>query len=82
LGFGYLRVIGGDELSPRPKFILIKYFTKGLKMTLKTQLNTTQRDVEKVIKRKNATVEAETLDELSDDYMLDLVNRATGAIYY
>jgi hypothetical protein len=81
LGFGYLRVISGDELSKRPKFVFIKYLAKGLKMTVKAQLNVTRGDVEKVLSQINVAVEAETLDELTEADILDRVQKAGGAHY-
>jgi hypothetical protein len=81
LGFGYLRVVSGDELSKRPKFVFIKYLSKGLKMTVKAQLNVTRGDVEKVLSQINVAVEAETLDELTEDDILQKVQKAGGAHY-
>jgi hypothetical protein len=81
LGFGYLRVTSGDEMSKRAKFVFIKYLAKGLKMTLKAQLNVTRGDVEKVLSQINVAVEAETLDELSEADITDRVSKAGGAHY-
>jgi hypothetical protein len=81
LGFGYLRVTVGDELSKRPKFVFIKYLSKGLKITVKAQLNITRGDVEKVISQSNVAVEAETLDELAEEDILQRVRKAGGAVY-
>jgi hypothetical protein len=81
LGFGYLRVTSGDELSKRAKFVFIKYLAKSLKMTVKAQLNVTRGDVEKVLSQINVAVEAETLDELSEADILDRVSKAGGAHY-
>jgi hypothetical protein len=81
LGFGYLRVVSGDELSKRAKFVFIKYLSKGLKMQVKAQLNVTRGDVEKVINQINVAIEAETLDELQEADILDRVSKAGGAHY-
>jgi hypothetical protein len=81
LGFGYLRVTSGDELSKRAKFVFIKYLSKGLKMNVKAQLNLHRGDVEKVLSQVSVAVEAETLDELTEVDILDRVSKAGGAHY-
>ncbi|OHT17505.1 cofilin/tropomyosin-type actin-binding protein [Tritrichomonas foetus] len=81
IGFGYVRVISGDEMSKRPKFVFIKYISKGLKMTVKALMNVHRGDVEKVFNQSNVTMEVETVDELSDEEVLTRVKRAGGAHY-
>jgi hypothetical protein len=81
LGFGYLRVITGDDLSKRAKFIFIKYLSKNLKMTVKAQLNLHRGDVEKVINQINVAIEADSLEDLSEEDLLGRVKKATGANY-
>jgi hypothetical protein len=63
LGFGYLRVISGDDMSKRAKFVFIKYLSKGLKMNLKALINVHRGDVEKVLNQISVLVEAEGQDE-------------------
>ncbi|KAK8899793.1 Coactosin-like protein [Tritrichomonas musculus] len=81
IGYGYLRVIAGDDMSKRPKFVFIKYLSKGLKMTTKALMNVHRGDVEKVINQCNVSIEAESLDELTEEEILDRVKRAGGANY-
>jgi hypothetical protein len=81
IGFGYLRVISGDELSKRPKFVFIRYLGKGLKLQVKAQLNVVRGDVEKVLAQHNVVVDAETPDELTEADIADRVSKAGGAHY-
>ena len=81
IGFGYVRVISGDEMSKRPKFVFIKYISKGLKMTVKALMNVHRGDVEKVFNQYNVSMEVESLDELTEEEVLDRVKRAGGAHY-
>ena len=67
LGYGYLRVTSGDDMSKRAKFVFIKYLSKGLKMTVKALMNMHRGDVEKVINQVNVTMEVESLDELTEE---------------
>jgi hypothetical protein len=81
LGFGYLRVTSGDEMSKRAKFVFIKYLSKGLKMNLKALINVHRGDVEKVLNQISIAVEAEGLDELSDAEIDARIQKASGAHY-
>jgi hypothetical protein len=79
LGFGYVRVIAGDDLSKRPKFVFIKYLSSGLKMTVKATLNLHRGDVEKVLGQTNVTIEADSLADLDEESVLGRVKKAGGA---
>jgi hypothetical protein len=81
LGYGYLRVVSGDEMSRRAKFVFIRYLAKGLKMNLKARLNLHRGDVEKVISQVNVSIEVESLDELDEEEIKARVSRAGGAHY-
>jgi hypothetical protein len=81
LGYGYLRVVSGDEMSKRAKFVLIKYIARSLKITLKALMNVHRGDVQKVLSQINVSTEAETLDELNEEDILARVHKAGGARY-
>jgi hypothetical protein len=81
LGYGYLRWSTGDESSRRTKFVIIKYLSKGLKMNVKAQMNLHRGDVEKVLNQVSIGLEAETLDELSDEEIETRIHKAGGAHY-
>jgi hypothetical protein len=81
IGFGYLRVISGDDMSKRAKFVFIKYLSKGLKMTTKALLNVHRGDVEKVLNQISIAVEAEGKEELTEEDINDRINKAGGAHY-
>jgi hypothetical protein len=81
IGFGYLRVISGDDMSKRAKFVFIKYLSKGLKMNLKALINVHRGDVEKVLNQISIAVEAEGQDELTEEDINTRINKAGGAHY-
>ena len=81
LGYGYIRVISGDEMSKRPKFVFVKYISKGLKMTIKAQMNIHRGDVEKVLSQYNVSMEVDCLDELTEEEVNERVLKAGGAKY-
>ena len=81
IGFGYLRVISGDEMSKRPKFVLIKFVGKQNKLNRKAALNLQRGDVEKVLSQCNVSLEVDTVDELTEEDVMDRVNKAGGAKY-
>jgi hypothetical protein len=85
LGYGYLRVVSGDEMSRRAKFVFISYLTWGypwgLKKELKSQLDFHRYDVKKVISQVDVSIEVESLDELDEEEIKARVSRAGGAHY-
>jgi hypothetical protein len=81
IGFGYLRVISGDDMSKRAKFVFIKYLSKGLKMNTKALLNVHRGDVEKVFNQISIAVEAEGKEELTEADINERINKAGGAHY-
>ena len=81
IGFGYLRVISGDEMSKRPKFVFIKFVGKQNKLNRKAALNLQRGDVEKVLSQCNVSLEVDTVDELTEEDVMDRVYKAGGAKY-
>jgi hypothetical protein len=81
LGYGYLRVTSGDDMSKRAKFVFIKYLSKGLKMNIKAVMNLHRGDVERVLNQATVTIEAETLEDLSEEEIGGRVHKAGGAHY-
>lgn len=81
IGYGYLRVISGDDMSKRPKFVFIKYISKGLKMTIKAMMNVHRGDVEKVFNQYNVSMEVDCLEELTEEEVRERVLKAGGAKY-
>lgn len=81
LGYGYLRVTSGDDLSKRAKFVFIKYVSKTLKMTQKAQMNLHRGDVERVLNQSSVNIEVDHLDELNAEDIEARVRKAGGAKY-
>ena len=81
IGYGYLRVTTGDEMSIRAKFVFIKYISKGTRMNLKAKMNIHRGDVEKVINQISIAYDADCLDELDENEIMERVNKAGGAHY-
>ena len=78
IGYGYLRVTTGDELSVRSKFVFIKYIAKGTRMNTKAKMNLHRGDVEKVINQISIAIDADSLDELDEDEINARVYKAGG----
>ena len=81
LGYGYLRVTSGDEMSVRAKFVFIKYLAKGTRMNDKAKMNLHRGDVEKVINQISISYDADSLEELDEQEINARVNKAGGAHY-
>nr|AGM32389.1 cofilin/tropomyosin-type actin-binding protein [Coptotermes formosanus] len=80
-GYGYLRVITGDELSKRAKFVFIRYIGEKVKFLDRATLGVHQADVEKVISEKSINIEASTHGELIYGDIEKRVKIAGGANY-
>jgi len=80
-GFGYIRVISGDELSRRPKFVLIRYVGKSVSQFKKTKLTVHGGDVMRVLSQYAVSVDADSIDELTIEDIMDRVQKAGGAHY-
>ena len=68
-------------MSKRPKFVFIKYISKGLKMTIKAMMNVHRGDVEKVFNQYNVSLEVDCLEELTEEEVRERVLKAGGAKY-
>lgn len=81
IGFGYIRVISGDEMSRRPKFVMIKFVGKKNKLNRKANINLQRGEVEKVLSQTNVSLEVDSVDELTEEDVMDRVDKAGGAKY-
>lgn len=78
IGYGYLRVNTGDELSVRPKFVLVKSVGKKNKMTRKAALNVQRGDVERVLNQTNIFIEIDSPDDLTEEDINQRLIQAGG----
>jgi hypothetical protein len=80
-GFGYLRCVTGDELSKRSKFVFITYCGEKVRLIHRTKLTVHKADVLRVIDQVSISVDASTLDELTEEDIMARLNKAGGAHY-
>ena len=81
IGYGYLRVTTGDDMSVRSKFVFIKYIAKGTRMNIKAKMNIHRGDVEKVINQISISFDADSLEELDENEINARLFKAGGAHY-
>ena len=80
-GFGYLRCITGDDLSKRAKFVFITYCGEKVRLIHRTKLTVHKADVLRVIEQVSISVDASTLDELTEEDIQARLFKAGGAHY-
>jgi hypothetical protein len=74
-GMGYLRVNTSAERSAGAKYILITIFGKSAKIFVKTKMGLHKGDIEKVLAPITVAVQADNLDELTEDYVLSKLKK-------
>ena len=80
-GFGYLRVIAGDELSKRAKFVLIGFCGSEVRQIQRVKMTVHGADVKRVLNQYAVSVDATTVEELTDEEIMGQVRKAGGANY-
>ncbi|KAJ3323959.1 hypothetical protein HDV06_000935 [Boothiomyces sp. JEL0866] len=80
--FGYVRmVVGNDELSRRAKFLLVSWCGPQVKVMRRGKLSVHIADVKSVIKSFAVEISAESLDDLQEQKVTLLLQKAMGANY-
>ena len=80
-GFGYLRCITGDDLSVRAKFVFITFCGEKVRLIHRTKLTVHKADVLRVINQVSISVDASTLDDLTQEDIQARLHKAGGAHY-
>jgi hypothetical protein len=74
-GMGYFRVNNTDDRSAGAKFVLITIFGKGAKIFVKTKMGLHKGDIEKVLTPISVSVQADNVDELTEDFVLSKLKK-------
>jgi len=80
-GFGYLRVISGDELSKRAKFVLINFCGSAIRQVQRVKMTVHGADVKKVLEHYAVQVDVDTPEDLTMEDIMERVRKAGGANY-
>lgn len=79
--FAFVRVIMGDELSKRAKFVLITWIGGNVGGLKRAKMGTDKSLVKQVIKSFATEIMTSDIDDLSIDNVKDALQRAGGANY-
>eukprot|EP01130_Rhizamoeba_saxonica_P003253 TRINITY_DN138_c0_g2_i2.p1 TRINITY_DN138_c0_g2~~TRINITY_DN138_c0_g2_i2.p1 ORF type:complete len:150 (-),score=46.25 TRINITY_DN138_c0_g2_i2:39-488(-) len=79
--YGFLRVISGDEMSARPKFVFIAWVPDGTPIMKKAKVSTDKAFVKEVVRDFAVELLANDLDDLEEELIMKEVRRAGGANY-
>eukprot|EP01130_Rhizamoeba_saxonica_P003252 TRINITY_DN138_c0_g2_i1.p2 TRINITY_DN138_c0_g2~~TRINITY_DN138_c0_g2_i1.p2 ORF type:complete len:151 (-),score=41.68 TRINITY_DN138_c0_g2_i1:50-502(-) len=79
--YGFLRVISGDEMSARPKFVFIAWVPDGTPIMKKAKVSTDKAFVKEVVRDFAVELLANDLDDLEEEVIMKEVRRAGGASY-
>ena len=80
-GYGYLRVVAGDELSKRAKFVLIGFVGTEVRQVQRVKMTVHGADVKRVINQYAISVDATTPEELEIENIMASIRKAGGANY-
>lgn len=80
-GFGYARFTVGDEMSQRPKFVLITWIGAGVPPMRKARMGALKSDLKTIIKECSVEIQASELEDVEEKNVRDLLTKAGGANY-
>ncbi|XP_064611074.1 coactosin-like protein [Liolophura sinensis] len=81
LGFGYVRIFTGDELSRRAKFALITWIGQNVSPLKKAKMSTNKAFVKEVIHSYAKEILVEDSEDLNEEGIRELLVKAGGANY-
>lgn len=79
--YGFLRVNTGDEMSRRAKFVLVTWVGSNVGALNRAKMSTDKTVVKSVIKNFAIEVTASEHDQLEEESIADLLQKAGGANY-
>jgi hypothetical protein len=80
-GFGYIRIMTGDEMSKRSKFILVTWVGPSVSVMKKAKMSTDKALMKDVIQNMSVEIQLENHGEFSHDHFKMQVDKASGARY-
>eukprot|EP01121_Diplochlamys_sp_Union-15-3_P002245 TRINITY_DN1195_c0_g1_i1.p1 TRINITY_DN1195_c0_g1~~TRINITY_DN1195_c0_g1_i1.p1 ORF type:complete len:144 (-),score=41.62 TRINITY_DN1195_c0_g1_i1:71-502(-) len=79
--YGYIRVISGDDMSARAKFVFVAWVGEKVSPLKKARVSTDKAFVKEVIKDFAVEIFATDLNDLKEDEVMHKVVKAGGANY-
>jgi len=80
-GFGYIKIMTGDELSKRSKFVFCTWIGPNVSVMKKAKMGTDKAFVKEVIQNISVELQPESLNEVDAGYFETECRKAGGANY-
>lgn len=80
-GFGYIKIMTGDEMSKRSKFVMVTWVGSNVSVMKKAKMSTDKALVKDIIQNLSVEVQCENANEISEERFKTEVVRAGGANY-
>lgn len=79
--FAFVRVMAGDEMSKRKKFVLLTWVGSSVSPLKRARVSIDKALVKQIIQNFAVELHLEAADELTEDYLRNRVEKAGGANY-
>jgi len=80
-GFGYIKVMTGDEMSKRSKFVMCTWVGPNVSVMKKAKMSTDKALMKDIIQNLSVELQCENANELTMDHFKAEVDKAGGARY-
>lgn len=80
-GYGYIRLISGDELSKRSKFAFVTWMGPNLGALKRGKMSTDKAFVKEVLQSFAVEINSTEIDELDENHIRTVIQKAGGANY-
>lgn len=80
-GFGYIKVMTGDEMSKRSKFVFCTWVGPNVSVMKKAKMSTDKALMKEIIQNLSVELQIENANELTMDHFKSEVDKAGGARY-
>merc|ERR1712168_901988 len=80
-GFGYIKIMTGDEMSKRSKFVFLTWVGPNVSVMKKAKMSADKALMKEIIQNLSVELQIENANELSMDHFKAEVDKAGGARY-
>jgi len=80
-GFGYIKIMTGDEMSKRSKFVFCTWVGPNVSVMKKAKMSTDKALMKEIIQNLSVELQVENANELTMDHFKNEVDKAGGARY-
>jgi len=80
-GFGYIKIMTGDEMSKRSKFVMVTWVGPNVSVMKKAKMSTDKALMKDIIQNLSVELQCENANELNEDKFKAEVDKAGGAKY-